>query len=89
MSILVAEANRRGLTLAPEEASGLTVLLSLVAGYFVQGDPAPVPATQTLPQISIPTPLQSSTPKIVMAPSGLPTSAMPAPQGSPSNAQPS
>ena len=83
MSILVAEANRRGLTLAPEEASGLTVLLSLVAGYFVAGDPdpqvvavPPPPPPQVGPQQPLINPFYRPPPP-------------PAPQGSPSNAQPS
>lgn len=34
-SLVVAELGRRGITIAPEEGASLTVLLTLVAGYFV------------------------------------------------------
>lgn len=51
VSLLIAEANRRGYTIASDEASALTVLLTFAAGYFVPsngaggGPPAPfVPA---------------------------------------------
>jgi hypothetical protein len=53
VSLLIAEANRRGYTIAPDEASALTVLLTFGAGYMVpsngaDGPPAPpfVPARQ-------------------------------------------
>jgi hypothetical protein len=46
VSLIVAEATRRGWTIAPDEASALTVLLTFAAGYFVpsNGADAPPPA---------------------------------------------
>ena len=37
-SLIVAEFNRRGLSLAPDEAAALTTLLAFIAGYFMPGD---------------------------------------------------
>lgn len=51
-SMIVSELNRRGVTIAADEASALTVLLSFVAGWFVpngdngaNGAAPPVPPT--------------------------------------------
>ena len=36
--VLVTELNRRGITISPEEASSITVILSGLASYFMPGD---------------------------------------------------
>lgn len=42
--LIVAECNRRGITIAADEAADLTVLVSAVAGYFMpSGDGNGVP----------------------------------------------
>jgi hypothetical protein len=60
MSILLGEANRRGITIAPDEAAGLSTLIALLAAYYTSsgddGLSAPV-----LP-LDVPQPLRSPPP---------------------------
>jgi hypothetical protein len=57
VSLIVSEANRRGLAVAPEEASSLTVLISFLTSYFVSGDEAGTVATAPSPGWVVPQPV--------------------------------
>lgn len=38
--LIIAELNRRGIQIQPDEASDITVLLSALAGWFMPADPS-------------------------------------------------
>ena len=38
--LIIAELNRRGIKIEPDEASDITVLLSALAGWFMPADPS-------------------------------------------------
>jgi hypothetical protein len=80
-SLVVAETNRRGFALAPDEASALTVLLSFIAGYFMPTDDG---GQNGVPAVPV---------AVVAAPAPLPPVAPAAPSflsspGTPSNPMP-
>jgi hypothetical protein len=44
--LLVAELNRRGVTISPDEAADVTVLISFLAGYFIPENGTVVPPAE-------------------------------------------
>lgn len=69
MTVVTAELSRRGITLAPEEAGGLTVLAGLAIGYWTPNDDGDGAADQPQEPVPLPAP----------AP-GPPVGPLPAPQ---------
>lgn len=47
--VLVSELRRRGITIAPEEASAITMLLGTLAGYLTGSGDVPAPAAPPQP----------------------------------------
>jgi hypothetical protein len=41
--LIISELNRRAISIAPDEAADITVLLSAVAGWFMPSDDGPAP----------------------------------------------
>lgn len=63
--LIIAEVNRRGITVAPDEAADLTVLLSFAAGWFMPSDDGAVPIAPAVlaePAAPRPQPTQLQTP---------------------------
>lgn len=54
VSLLLGELNRRGITLGPDEASALTVLVTAVAGFVMPTDEASAAADAPPPVVIAP-----------------------------------